>query len=324
MSVKLKFIDISNWQKSVDYQKVKNDGIQGVILRVGHTGSANKSMDKDLSFEKHYQGFKSVGLPIGVYWFSRATNASEAIKEANLTLQYLGDKELQLPIFWDTEDNVYQNKISRELLTDVAIIYLEHIKKYRKDLVGVYASTSWLNNRLNMSRLSHYEVWVAQYNTYVTYKGRYDIWQFTSQAKVNGIVGGVDMNWCYKDYLNTQTPTEPIYKPIGSDLVVNGIWDKELTKLLQILFKTTVDSIISGQTIGSWNINVQGMKSGLFGSQLIRAIQKWLGIKINGKLDKPTIIALQKKMGTTVDGFISKDSQMVRELKRRIKEGTLL
>lgn len=324
MSIKLKFIDISNWQKSVDYQKVKNDGVQGVILRVGHTGYANKSMAKDLMFEKHYQGFKSVGLPIGVYWFSRATNASEAIKEANLTLQYLGDKELQLPIFWDTEDNVYQNKISRDRLTQVAITYLEHIKQYRKDLVGVYASTSWLNNRLDMSKLSHYEVWVAQYNTYVTYKGKYDIWQYTSQAKINGIVGSVDANWCYKDYLNCETPTQPIYKPIGSDLVIDGVWNTDFTKVLQMLFKTTLDSIISGQTIGAWNINVYGLKRGLFGSQLIRAMQKWLGIKVNGKLDKPTIMALQKKMGTTVDGFISRDSQVVREMKRRIREGRFL
>lgn len=122
-------------------------------------------------------------------------------------------------------------------------------------------------------------------------------------------------------YIN---PMSVDYKPLESDLTVDGIWDRELTEVLQILFKTTVDSIISGQTIGSWNINVQGIKSGMLGSQLIRAIQKWLGIKVNGKLDKPTIMALQRKMGTPVDGFISKDSQMVRELKRRINEGTLL
>lgn len=197
----LKYIDISTFQKNVDYQQVKDDGVQGVILRIGHTGYSNKDMVKDALFEEHYKGFKKVGLPIGVYWFSRATTILEAINEAKKTLEFLKDKTIELPIFWDTEDTVYQNKIDKYRLTSVALAYLDHIylKGYK---VGTYASTHWLNTRLDMSKLEHYEVWVAQYSSKVTYKGRYDMWQYSSVGRVKGIKGNVDMNICYTDYLN--------------------------------------------------------------------------------------------------------------------------
>ena len=61
----------------------------------------------------------------------------------------------------------------------------------------IYASTSWLNNNLDMRHLSAYRVWVAQYYSKVTYKGRYDVWQYTSKGKVDGISGNVDMNYWY-------------------------------------------------------------------------------------------------------------------------------
>lgn len=208
----MKFIDISTFQRNVDYEKVKSDGVHGVILRIGHTGYSSKGMAKDEMFETHYKGFKKVGLPIGVYWFSRATTTVEAIREAELTLEYLKGKEIELPIFWDTEDTVYQNKISKERLTSVALAYLDHIhlNGYK---VGTYASTSWLNNRLDMSKIEHYDVWVAQYSSKLTYKRKCDIWQFTSKGKIDGISGNVDVNVVYKDYFNqpSETPKRYLY-----------------------------------------------------------------------------------------------------------------
>ena len=61
----------------------------------------------------------------------------------------------------------------------------------------IYASTSWLNNQLDMSKLSGYEVWVAQYYSKVTYGGTYKCWQYSSTGSVNGISGNVDMDYWY-------------------------------------------------------------------------------------------------------------------------------
>lgn len=224
-----KYIDISTWQKNVDYAKVKADGVVGVILRVGYTGSANKSLAKDELFEKHYAGFKSVGIPMGVYWYSRAVTPSEALKEAEKTLQLIEGKEIKLPIYIDIEDPAYQAKASKEAITSVARAYCERIKASGY-IAGIYASTSWLNNKLNMASLENdFEVWVAQYNTVCTYKRKYQMWQYTSSAYVDGIskyayvdtqsadglwfkkkvvINPVDVNHCYKRYHDVEASVE--------------------------------------------------------------------------------------------------------------------
>ena len=100
-----------------------------------------------------------------------------------------------------------------------------------------------------------------------------------------------------------------------------GEWNADFTKLLQKHFKTTVDGVISGQRIPQPNIKIT--QYGVFGSQLVRAIQRWLGIVVNGQLDKRTIQAMQARMGTVADGVVSPNSQLVREMRNRISEGSL-
>jgi GH25 family lysozyme M1 (1,4-beta-N-acetylmuramidase) len=203
-----KYIDISTYQKNVDYLSVKNDGVKGVILRVGHTGYGNQSMYKDVEFERHYAGFTKVGVPVGVYWFSRANTKALALKEAQLTLEFIKGKNIQLPVYFDTEDTYYQAKISKQALTEVALTYLNKIKEAGY-VAGVYASVSWLNNRLDMNKLQQFETWVAQYFTRCTYTKPYQMWQYSSSGRVKGISGNVDMNWAYKPYHEL-----PIEKPI--------------------------------------------------------------------------------------------------------------
>lgn len=208
----MKIIDISTYQKNVNYQAVKNHGVEGVILRVGYTGYGSaKTKQKDNMFETHYNGFRSVGMPIGVYWYSCAYDESEAIQEANLTLDYIKGKTIELPIFFDTEDNhnveqlgvskTNQRLIGKSKLSIVTKAFCDTIEKAGY-YVGIYASKSWLENQLDMNYLKNYDVWVAQYNSVCNYKGSYGMWQYSSKGVVNGISGYVDMNECYKDYVS--------------------------------------------------------------------------------------------------------------------------
>lgn len=308
-----KYIDISTHQKGVNYAKVKADGIVGVLLRAGHTGYGSQSMHKDELFEQHYAGFKSVGLPMGAYWFSRANTVEMAIKEAKLTLQFIYGKELKLPIYFDTEDNVYQDKCSRQLLTDIAKAFCKTIADAGY-VAGVYASTSWLNNRLDMKQIEDlYEVWVAQYASVCTYKRKYQIWQYTSKAYVDGIGSNVDMNNVYKKYhMESEVEVLPM---------ITGIWDEDHTKALQIEFKTTFDGLISGQYKHASIANIKGVRYGIpTGSQLVRAIQRKLDIFASGFLNKETIKALQKYFGTTQDGYISANSKLVKAMKTKYRQ----
>lgn len=203
-----KYIDISTHQKNVDYLSVKNEGVQGVILRVGHTGYATKSTYKDALFEEHYAGFTKVGVPVfAVYWFSRAINEAEAINEAKLALKFMGDKPINF-VFFDTEDNYYQRQSSKDALTKAAAAFCKVIQDSGR-IAGIYASTSWLNSRLYMGKLQEFHTWVAQYASKCTYLGLYEMWQYSSKGKVKGIYGGVDMNHGYIAYHDIYVPSEP-------------------------------------------------------------------------------------------------------------------
>lgn len=196
-------LDISVHQGKVDFNKMKAAGVKGVIIRCGYTGwGSTKSKQKDAKFEENYKKAKEVGLPVGVYWYSCASTEAEAIEEANLTLEYIKGKQIDYPVYFDSEDSHWQRPLSASELSKVAKAFCETIEKVGY-YVGIYASTSWLNDELDMSFLKDYDVWVAQYNTRCTYTGNYGMWQYSSKG--NGATYGcsstyVDMNHCYKDY----------------------------------------------------------------------------------------------------------------------------
>lgn len=225
--MKIKGIDISTYQKNVDYAKVKADGVEFAILRIGYTGyGKGKKQAKDVEFETHYEGFKKVGVPLGGYFFARGTSAEEGRKEAEYVLSLIKGKSFEYPIFYDTEDTHYQAKATKAQNTAAVKAFCETIKAagYK---TGVYAGKYWLRDKLNDNELKQYDHWIAQYNTECTYTGEYTMWQHTSKGKVNGISGNVDMNWCYVDYIEKkeEAPT-PVKKTVDqlAKEVLDGKW----------------------------------------------------------------------------------------------------
>lgn len=200
--MKIKVIDISSHQGEIDYSKVKASGVQGVILRCGRSYWGQIVVAGDDNFEKHYKGFKAVGMPVGAYYYSCANTVAKANEEAQFVLKVLKDKQLEYPVYFDTENIERQQPLSKQALTDVAKAFLETLEKAGY-YVGIYASSSWLKNELDMEQLKAYDVWVAHYNVEKpSYTGAYGMWQYTSSGKINGISTNVDMSHCYKDYPN--------------------------------------------------------------------------------------------------------------------------
>lgn len=194
-------IDISKWQKSVDYTQIKMDGqVAGVILRCGYTGSTAKSLEVDELFHQHAQGFLRVGIPIGVYWFSRATSIAEGKAEALKTLELIKDYRIDYPVYIDVEDNTYQAKVTREVLTNAVKSFCETIEGAGY-YTGIYASVSWFRDKLLTNPLNAYDKWVAHWGVdKPSYALPYGMHQYTATGKVRGIAGDVDLNHCYKDY----------------------------------------------------------------------------------------------------------------------------
>ena len=196
-----KGIDVSAHQGRIDWEKVKNSGIQFAILRLG-IGSDISSQD-DAYFEANVQGCESVGIPWGAYLYSYALNLEEAKSEVQHALRLLNGKRPEYPVFFDMEDtDGYKAKHgmpSNQGLVDICKTFLLDIEEAGY-YASLYASLSWLNNQLSSHELDRFDKWVAQWNTSCSYKKPYGIWQYTDSGKVDGINGDVDMNIAYTDY----------------------------------------------------------------------------------------------------------------------------
>jgi len=192
-----KYIDVSRYQGTIDWDKVKAAGIQGAFLKTVSTNSSFGGLYIDPTFERNYSECKRVGIPVGAYYYTYAQTKDYADKELALFKQAVEGKQFELPLVIDVEDNLLK-PLSADALTDLVIYALERIEKW-----GCYAMfytyQSYKNTELNMKRLQPYDWWLAWY-TSTEPSGTFGVWQYSSSGKVNGITGNTDMNWAYKDY----------------------------------------------------------------------------------------------------------------------------
>jgi GH25 family lysozyme M1 (1,4-beta-N-acetylmuramidase) len=199
--MKLKGIDVSSHQGKIDWDSVKNSGIDFAILRLGF-GSDIESQD-DETFERNVKECDRVGIPWGAYLYSYALTVEDAKSEANHALRLLKGKNPKYPIVFDMEDaDCYKNDHgmpSHQTLVNICKAFLSTVEDAGY-YVSLYASLSWLNNQLNTTELDRYDKWVAQWNSTCNYKKPYGIWQYSDSGSVDGINGRVDMNYSYKDY----------------------------------------------------------------------------------------------------------------------------
>ncbi|MBR1862376.1 MAG: glycoside hydrolase family 25 protein [Lachnospiraceae bacterium] len=192
-------IDVSAYQRDIDWEKVKAAGVEFVIIRAGYRGSVTGALVQDSYFEKNIKGATAVGLEVGVYFFTQAINEAEAVEEASAVVSMVSDYELKLPIYIDTEGAGGNGRADR---LDVATrtLVCEAFCRTAKNAgynAGIYASRNWLYNNLDTSRLEQFEIWDAEYVSVPQYKGYYTMWQHSSKGKVDGIEGNVDLDIYY-------------------------------------------------------------------------------------------------------------------------------
>lgn len=190
-------IDVSKHQGTgIDWKKVKADGVKFAIIRAGY-GKYLKQ--EDPCFDENIQGAYNAGLDVGVYWYSYASTAADAEKEADVCLQIIKPYQalISLPVFFDQEYEPDILKATTRVRTDCCLAFIKKIQAagYQP---GMYASYDWFKNKIYRAELLDYPAWVAQYASKCQYtdKNLY-MWQYTSTGKVNGISGNVDQNEGY-------------------------------------------------------------------------------------------------------------------------------
>lgn len=195
-------IDVSKYQKAkkVDYKALKNAGYGFAILRAGF-GMYNSQ--KDAEFEEHYLAAGKAGICRGAYHYSYALSVSEAKREADCFLKWIGNKKLEYPVAFDIEDRS-QKQLSVSARTEIALAFAEKVEA-EGWYTMIYSSANWFKRFLDRQRLKHFDVWLACYTTEERrrelYDGRPGIWQKSSELRLNRVYSGrLDENIAYKDY----------------------------------------------------------------------------------------------------------------------------
>ena len=191
-------MDVSEFQGAIHFKNAKKAGIDFAIARAGYGSAKLYPSQYDAKFDDYYKNAKNAGMPIGAYWYTYAKDVDAAKVEADSFLAALKGKTFEMPVFIDVEDDTLPT--NKAALTEIVRAFCQRVEDAGY-YIGIYASLSWLENRLDMSKLKDFDVWVAHWNIACGYKGNHGMWQYTSSGSVNGVpCTRVDLDYAYIDY----------------------------------------------------------------------------------------------------------------------------
>lgn len=188
-------IDVSSWQGEINFEAIKNAGVEFIIIRVGSKRGTNGEYFVDSQFINNIKKANEYGIDAGLYFYSYADSIEEATQDAEWLLEQIDGYEINLPIAFDWEEfgkfNNYH--LSFWKLTSMANAFLGKLEEhgYKGMLYGSlnYLKYFWMPTK--------YDVWLAHYTKKTTYEGDYLFWQMCSNGQINGIYGDVDIDIMY-------------------------------------------------------------------------------------------------------------------------------
>lgn len=189
-------IDVSEWVNGVDWQQVKDAGIDFAILRVGYRGYETARFVFDNSLHTFLRGCNEVDLPVGVYFVSQAINEAEAVEEAEQVLDNIRGYEITMPVYIDLEgagETARTKDLTPEEYTQIVNAFCRRIEKegYR---AGVYSNENWIRSHLNWEDLSEWDLWFAKYTKVPSTDHPFNMWQYSATAVIPGVEKECDLN----------------------------------------------------------------------------------------------------------------------------------
>lgn len=191
-------IDVSKFQKNINWEKVKEAGVEFAIIRAGYRGYGKEgSLHEDPYFKKNIQGAKAAGIDVGVYIYAQAINEEEAIEEACHILKIIEGYEIDLPIVYDPESvlnaSARTDDVSPEQFTKNAVAFCKEITAAGYQPM-IYTNMLWQAYKLDLSQLSDIPIWYADYERLPQTPYNFEIWQYSQCGRISGISGYVDLN----------------------------------------------------------------------------------------------------------------------------------
>lgn len=239
-TVKTRGVDISQYQGTPDFAKLKN-AVDLVIIKAGYGRYRNQV---DPQFERNYSECKKYGIPCGAYWFGYATNPQDAASEARICAEVLKGKQFEYPIYYDMEtdaqSNHYPFNTGIDNCSTMVEAFCSTLESYGY-FAGLYISRIPLQQYIYPETAAKYSLWVAEYGGKCNYTGTYGMWQYSDNGSVSGIAKAVDLDECYVDYPTliksggfNGYPREAV-KPLDTDGYKRGMHDLGIVFLKQRL-----------------------------------------------------------------------------------------
>ena len=214
-------IDVSKWNKTIDWDEVKEAGIEFAIIRCGYRGASSGALVLDPMYEQNIRGAIEAEIPVGVYFFTQAVDEVEAVEEASMVISLIEEYDVDYPVFLDSESAGGTGRadgLEAEERTRIHKAFLETIAAAGYE-TGIYGSRNWLKDQVEMKELSAYKTWLAEYAEIPSYDEYYHMWQYTSKGVVDGIDTPVDLNLCY---MNIDTSINHAKGAAGYSGVIDG------------------------------------------------------------------------------------------------------
>ncbi len=191
-------VDVSTYNGDIDWAAVKADGISFAMIRLGFRGYGESGkLVLDDKFLQNIQGATQAGLDVGVYFFSQAVTVEEAEEEAEFVLSALEDYSITYPVVFDLEtieyDTARTDDLTVETATQVTQAFCQRIAQAGYQPM-IYGNVAWMMDCIDLTQLTGYDLWLAQYQSTPTFPYQFHMWQYSHQGTVAGISGNVDLN----------------------------------------------------------------------------------------------------------------------------------
>lgn len=210
-------IDVSSFQKKVDWNKVKKSGIDFAVIRCGFRGYGSEGkLVEDTSFKDNFVGAKNAGLPMAFYFYTQAIDIKEAEEEAQFVIDMLKPFNVTGPVIIDVESASSTERIkdiTATQRTDNIIAFCEKVKEAGYTPM-IYSDVKFYTLRMEIERLEDYEKWYANYNgiemdpekSVWSYNNpfmfpyEFKMWQYTNKGRIDGVEGDVDLNVLFEKW----------------------------------------------------------------------------------------------------------------------------
>lgn len=205
-------IDVSKYQKTIDWNQVKQSGIDFAFIRVGYRGASSGGLYPDTTYETNIKNANAAGVKVGVYIYSQAISPAEGVEEANYILERIKGYNITMPVVIDYEyssaasdgGRLFNANLSKETATATVNAFADQVAAAGYTPM-IYANKDMLTRHMNASDIPHL-VWLAYVTTTANYEGDYTAWQYSFSGTVPGITGDVDMDVWYGD-LTSSNPS---------------------------------------------------------------------------------------------------------------------